>query len=421
MIETYELFPGITLRCYGDSRFKQGALSIQIIRSQRREEAAMNALIPTVLLRGCKSCPDLRSITNKLDELYGASVGTMVRRVGDYQATGLHCAFLEDRFAMTGDRILEPMIRFLGELLLEPCMEDGGFDTTFVAGEKKNLIATIESELNDKRAYAMGKLLRTMCRADSFGVPRLGDKEHVAEIDAKTLYAHYRKILKESPIQLFYVGATPGETVAALLKDVLSGIRRSYVAVGPQTPFCDAGVSAQEEQMDAAQSVLCMGFATDITSDKESFAAMQVMNTIFGAGMTSKLFQQVREKRSLCYAIGSGYYGSKGIVTVSAGIDREKEAEVREQVLVQLEACRRGEITAQELGAAKEALLSSLRGVHDSPASIESYYSTHYLSGAFRSPEVYMAEIEAVTVADVVAAASTVREHTTYFLKGVQS
>ena len=421
MIETYELFPGITLRCYGDSRFKQGALSIQIIRLQQREEAAMNALIPTVLLRGCESCPDLRAITNKLDELYGASVGTMVRRVGDYQATGLHCAFLEDRFAMTGDRVLEPMIRFLGQLLLEPCMEEGGFDKAFVAGEKKNLIATIESELNDKRAYAMGKLLRTMCRGDSFGVPRLGDKEKVAEIDARTLYAHYQKILKESPMELFYVGSTAGSTVAALLKEMLSGIERSYVAVPPQTSFHDDGCSDAVEQMDAAQSVLCMGFVTSITSKNENFAAMQVLNTIFGAGMTSKLFQQVREKRSLCYAIGSGYYGSKGIITVSAGIDREKEAEVRAQVLEQLDACRRGEITAQELGAAKEALLSSLRGIHDSPSAIESYYATHYLSGAFRAPGQYMAEIEAVTVEDVVAAANTVRPHTTYFLKGVQA
>ena len=421
MIETYELFPGITLRCYGDSRFKQGALSVQIIRLQRREEAAMNALFPTVLLRGCESCPDLRAITNKLDELYGASVGTMVRRVGDYQATGLYCAFLEDRFAMTGDRILEPMIRFLGQLLLKPCMEEGGFDKAFVAGEKKNLIATIESELNDKRAYAMGKLLRTMCRGDSFGVPRLGDKEKVAEIDARTLYAHYQKILKESPMELFYVGSTAGSTVAALLKEMLSGIERSYVAVPPQTSFHDDGCSDAVEQMDAAQSVLCMGFVTSITSKNENFAAMQVLNTIFGAGMTSKLFQQVREKRSLCYAIGSGYYGSKGIITVSAGIDREKEAEVRAQVLEQLDACRRGEITAQELGAAKEALLSSLRGIHDSPSAIESYYATHYLSGAFRAPGQYMAEIEAVTVEDVVAVANTVRPHTTYFLKGVQA
>ena len=220
MIQRFELFPGITLRCFADTRFKQSCLSIQIVRPQCKEEAAMNALIPTVLLRGCKSCPDLRSITNRLDELYGASVGTMVRRVGDYQATGLYCAFLEDRFAMAGDRILEPMMQFLGQLLLEPLTEDGGFDRSFVASEKKNLISTIESELNDKRAYAMGKLLRTMCRADSFGVPRLGDKEGVAAIDAKALYTHYLHILQTSPIELFYVGATRGETVAALVKQL---------------------------------------------------------------------------------------------------------------------------------------------------------------------------------------------------------
>ena len=97
----------------------------------------------------------------------------------------------------------------------------------------------------------------------------------------------------------------------------------------------------------------------------------------------------------------------------------EKDTKIAMQEAPEAEAPQ--EITAQELGAAKEALLSSLRGIHDSPASIESYYSTHYLSGAFRSPQRYMAEIEAVTVEDVVAAANTVRLHTTYFLKGVLS
>ena len=421
MMEKYELFPGVTLRCYADRRFKQGALSIQFIRSQCREEAAMNALIPTVLLRGCKSCPDLRAITNKLDELYGASVGTLVRRVGDYQTTGLYCGFLEDRFAMTGDRILEPMVEFLGQLLLEPLMEDGGFDTGFVAGEKKNLIATIESELNDKRAYAMGRLLRTMCRADSFGVPRLGDKESVAAIDAKTLYAHYCRVLRESPIELFYVGSTEGAQVAQMIQSMLAPVARDYVPVKEQTAFCDGGGSDTQEQMDAAQSVRCMGFVTPITGESDDFAAMQMLNNILGAGMTSKLFQQVREKMSLCYAIGSGYYATKGIMTVSAGIDREKEPLVRRQVLAQLDACCRGEITQKELTAAKEALLSSLRGVHDSPGAIESYYSTHQLSGSFRSPQQYMAQIQAVTKEAVVAAAKTVQLHTTYFLKGVQS
>ena len=420
MINTISIFPGITLRCYADDRFKQGCLSLQMIRPQKAEEAAMNALIPTVLLRGCVSCPDLRTITNRLDDLYGASVGTMVRRVGDYQATGLSCTFLDDRFAMDGDRILEPMIRFLGELLLDPVIEDSGFDRSFVSGEKKNLIATIESELNDKRAYAMGKLLRNMCKADSFGVPRLGSKESVVAIDAKTLYAHYQQILRTSPMEIFYVGSAPAETVAELLKTMLAPIARDYVPVPAQSAFVDAGKGDHTEDADVAQSVLCMGFTTPITGGSKDFAAMQVLNTIFGAGMTSKLFTQIREKMSLCYAIGSGYYATKGIVTVSAGIDREQESAVRTEVLAQLDACRRGEITDEELNAAKEALLSSLRGVHDAPMSIESYYSTHTLSGTFRSVQQYMDEIQAVTLESVIAAAQTVALHTTYFLRGAE-
>lgn len=421
MITTIELFPGITLRCFADHRFKQGCLSIQMIRPQCLEEASMNALIPTVLLRGCEGCPDLRAITDRLDELYGASVGTMVRRVGDYQATGLHCGFIEDRFAMDGDKILEPMMQFLGHLLLNPLTVDGGFDPDFIASEKKNLISTIESELNDKRAYAMGKMLKAMCRADSFGVPRLGTKETVAAITPQNLYDHYRRILRSSPIELFYVGSAPAETVASLVKQMLSPLQRNERTYPAQTAFHDAGGTHAAEEMDVAQSILCMGFTTPITSGSSDFAAMQVLNTIFGAGMTSKLFVQVREKMSLCYAIGSGYYGTKGLMTVSAGIDSDKEPLVRAEVLAQLEACCRGEITEEELQAAKQSFLSSLRGVHDSPGAIESYYCTHLLSGAFRTPAEYMDQICAVTVEDVIAAAQTLQLHTTYFLKGVQA
>ena len=142
MTTILELLPGITLRCFADRRFKQGCLSFAIIRPMCAEEAALNALIPAVLLRGTRKNPDLRSITLRLDDLYGATLGTQVRRVGDYQTTGLYCAFLEDRYALPGDQILRPMVDFLREVLLEPVTEKGGFSPAFVDSEKRNLIAT---------------------------------------------------------------------------------------------------------------------------------------------------------------------------------------------------------------------------------------------------------------------------------------
>ena len=134
--------------------------------------------------------------------------------------------------------------------------------------------------------------------------------------------------------------------------------------------------------------------------------------------MTSKLFVNVREKMSLCYSIGSGYYGTKGILVVSAGIDFDKEQLTREEALRQLDICRNGGISDRELNSAKEALLSSLRSTHDSPGAIEGFYATAALSGLIFSHGEYMAAVEKATIDDVVACANSLQLHTTYFLKG---
>ena len=418
MIETITLSDNITLRCCRDTRFKQGCLSFQLVRPMRAEEAAKNALLPSVLLRGTNAHPNLRSITNRLDELYGAAVSPLVRRVGDYQTVGLYCGFMDDRFAFPGDQVLSSMIAFLEELLLDSPVENGGFLSAFVESEKRNLIATIESELNDKRSYAMSKLLKIMCRADTFGLPRLGETEQVAAIEASGLYRHYRQILRTAPIEIFYVGSADARLVARLLQPLLSKLERRPETLPAQTGLHPGESRDEVEIMEISQGKLCMGFTTPITNRDKAFPAMQLLNTVFGAGMTSKLFQNVREKLSLCYYVGSGYYGSKGIVTVAAGIDFDKEAVTRQEILRQLELCKEGDISETELNAAKQAVLSSLRATHDAPGSIEGFYATAALSGLGMTTTEYMAAVEAVTLEQVIAAANTVQLHTTYFLKG---
>ena len=419
MIQTIQILPGITLRCFPDNRFKQNCLSLQLIRPMCREEAALNALIPAVLLRGCQAAPDLRSITLRLDDLYGASVGALVRRVGDYQTTGLSCSFISDKYAMDGDEILSPMIDFLGELLLQPVLEDGVFRRDYVRSEKKNLISTIESQLNDKRTYAVSQLIKTMCAADSFGIPRLGEVSQVKKITPRTAYDHYRKILRQSRIDIFYVGQASGETVAAKLKALFAPLDRDYVNLPEQTALYSISAGEHTKTMEIAQGKLAMGFVTPITTRCADFAAMQVCNAVFGGGMTSKLFMNIRERMSLCYDISSGYHGSKGVVTVCAGIDCEKMSAVRDEILAQLENCRQGDITEEELTAAKQALMSSLRSTHDSPVAVESYYATAALSGLSLTPAEYLHRVEQVTLQQVSQAAQSLTLDTVYFLKGV--
>lgn len=418
MIETIMLSPGVTLRCCRDSRFKQGAFSVQLVAPMAEATAAMNALLPAVLLRGTARCPDLRAVTRALDDLYGATLSPLVRRVGDYQTTGLYCGFMDDRFALPGDQVFRRVTDFTREVLLSSPLLDGGFLPEYVEGEKVNLISTIESERNDKRAYAMSRLLETMCRGDSFGIPRLGKREQVEAITARGLRAHYETMLRESPLELFYVGSAPAEEAAEHFQRMLAGISGERRPLPPQTGLTPGEGGDTVETMDVAQGNLCMGFTTPITNRDPQFPAMQLLNTLYGGGMTSKLFQNVREKRSLCYSVSSGYYAAKGVMTVYAGIDPDTERAAREEILGQLEACRAGDITPEELTAAREALVSSLRAVHDSPGAIESYYATGALSGLGLTPEAYLDKLNRVTLSDVTAAANTLTLHTTFFLRG---
>ena len=418
MINTIELFPGVTLRCCRDDRFKQGVLSLQFLRPMCREEAALNALLPTVLLRGCKSAPDMRAVTLRLDDLYGASVGALVRRTGDIQSTGLSCGFIDDRFTMEGDSVFAPMLHFLEEILLDPVTVDGVFCPEYVASEKQNLIWTLESQRNDKRAYAANQLLKQLCKEDSYGIPRLGEISDVEAITASSLYAHYRKVLTESPVHVFYVGSAEAETVAEALRPMLSKLAKHPISLPAQTGVRAAGYTEREEILDVAQGKLGLAYVTPITLRDPRYAAIQVCNIIFGAGMTSKLFMQVREKMSLCYDISSGFHGSKGILTVAAGIEFGKKDIVRQEIARQLQEILDGNISPEELAAAREALLSMLRSYHDSPGAIEGYYASAAISGIGMDTRQFMAAVEAVELPDVIAAAKTLRLQAVYFLKG---
>ena len=418
MIQTLQLSPGVTLRCFQDNRFKQGCLSIQLLRPVIREDMAVNALIPAILLRGTQKHPDLRQITLHLDTLYGASTGALVRKVGDLQTIGIYGSFLDDRYALEGGNILESMIEFMGQLLLEPLLVEGSFCPDFVESEKRNLILAIQSNRNDKRQYAASQLMKHMCSRDSLGIPRLGEESQVAAITAQSAYDHYLHILRTSPVMLFYVGSQEPEQVAKLLEPLVSRLAPEPMPLPVQAPFQDPAGGEHTEYMEVTQGKLCVGFTTPVTMPHPDFAAMQVLNALFGGGMTSKLFMNVREKLSLCYDIGSGYRGTKGIMTVSAGIDFDQKDAVLTQIRQQLESCCKGDFTPEELESARQGLLTQLQSTHDSPGAIENYYATGLLSNLNRTPDQYMAQIRAVTAQQVAEVAKTLQEHTIYFLRG---
>ena len=418
MITHSEIAPGISLSCIQDLRFKHSALSIQYLRPMCAEEAAMNALIPSVLLRGCKSAPDLRRITQRLDDLYGASVSPISRRAGNCQTTGLYLSLMDDRFAMEGEALTEQAMAFLKELLFDFPTEQGGFLPDFVEGEKINQIYAIEAEYNDKRAYCTRQLLKSMCREDSFGVSRMGEPADVEAITSQGLLRHYEKVRRESPVEILYVGSAAPERMEALVRKLFADEARAPLLLNTEEGMHLSPPEDLRETMDITQGKLCMGFVTPVTAKSADFPAMQLLCAVYGGDVTSKLFQNVREKQSLCYSIGAGYYSAKGIILVSAGMDFDKEPLVRAEALNQLETCCRGDISDEELTAARRSLVSALDSVPDSPGALESYYSSMRLGGGPLDPQAHRAALEAVTREDLVRCARSVRLHSSCFLTG---
>ena len=89
MIETIELAAGVTLLAVQTEKFKSGCFSFNLMRPHTKAAAPLDALLPSVLLRGSERWPDMRAISMRLDELYGATLGTLVRLRGETKLTML--------------------------------------------------------------------------------------------------------------------------------------------------------------------------------------------------------------------------------------------------------------------------------------------------------------------------------------------
>ena len=414
-----EILPGVYLTAVQSDKFKTGCFSLNLLRPMKKEEAAANALIPSVLLRGSERCPDIASISAKLDELYGASIGTLVRKKGEVQLVGFYCDYVQDEYV--DEPVFAPLMAFLAELLLNPQLENGAFPEAVVDSEKLNLENAMLSRINDKRTYAASQLIRTMCAGQPYGIPRIGEPEDLKNITAKSLYAHYRDLLATSRVELFYMGSLSPEAVTKVLQAALAELPRAevFVPVGT-TPAPQARpVQEKTERLDVTQGKLSLGFFTDITAKDPRYPALVLAATVFGGGATSKLFTNVREKMSLCYYASASFEKFKGVLSVSSGVEFSKLETAKTEILRQLEACKAGDITDDELESARGYLVSDLKIAMDSPGRLDDYYMGQILLEQDGTMEDLASAIARVTKQEAADAIQALRLDTIYALEGV--
>ena len=420
-LSRHEILPGVWLNYLPSGKFKTSYMSLNLLTQLSRETAALNALIPSVLYRGTLRYPDMEKLNARMEELYGAVIVPLVRQLGEIQCIGFSASFPEESFLPPGADEFASVVSLLADVLLHPATKGGLFLPQYVDSEKEKLSQLLRSAINNKRGYALLRCREEMCCFEDYAAGRCGKAEDVDAIHYKKLTRQYRQLLESCPVEIFYCGRESEKRTVAVLRDALSAMPRGRIDYDIGTDIRLNAIEAEprfcSEEMELSQARLVMGWRLGESMDLENRSRLPVFNAVFGGGVTSKLFLNLREKMGLCYDVSSSPDIRKGLLFVSAGIAPENFETARDAVLAQLEAIRRGEITPEELEAAKAMCAADTLAIADSPGALDSFYLVRAVEGTDFSPEESAELVKEVTAEEVIEAARAVECDMIYLLR----
>ena len=407
---------GVTLHVIPETKFKTTNLTVTLLRPLCKEEATKNSLIPSVLRRGCRKYPTTKALNLYLDELYGASFAYGVKKQGAYQRISLHFKTVADRYADGAP--FSSLVTLATDILFDPLAQNDSFDAEVVAREKDNLREYIESIANDKKEYAKNRLAEEMFKGDPYSIFEYGRIEDLESIDARNLYAHFKKVLSESTVHIFLTGEADENAVANTLRAAFDTSLRKTRPALCVTVKQPGEVRVVEETQAVTQGKLAIGYIAPVLRTDPGYYAMMVFCNLFGGAPHSKLFLNVREKLSLAYYASSVYDSFKGVLAVHCGIESKNYEVTRQEIAKQLTAMQQGDFTEEEVQFSVLALCNMYESAKDSADAMEAFYAGQMLLGTDDSIDSVIESLQKVTKQQVVDAAKGITLDTVYFLKG---
>ena len=413
-----ELGQGVALNLLPCDTFKANCVSVSFLCPMSEETAAENALLPYVLKRGTARFPTMLALTKELEMLYGSRIAGRIGKVGDLQYFGFLADPLRSEYA-EGCDVTGQILALIGEMLYRPHLEDGVLSPAYVKGEKQILIDAVRSRINNKGSYALLRCREEMCGDDPSALPETGTEEQLAAVTAERLTARLEEVRHTYPLEIWCVGVFDEKVLIEQVRSIFLRDDRAPRPLTATQAFTPMGtVRRITESQPVKQGKLCLGFGTEIRSGHPLAPAYSLMLEALGGSPTAKLFVNVREKMCLCYYCSAVPETKKGILILASGIEVSDRERAEEAILREVDACRRGEITEEEIASAKRSMINSLRSMYDEPGTLISWYFKRQLSGNTESPLDYSKRIEAVTKEDMVKAANTLTLDTVYFLNG---
>ena len=405
-------------------KFKMSRLSISFITEADKTLSPMRKLMFSTIMRGSKKYPTVAIINRELDELYGSTVVYKRSTDGDRHIFTFVCEMLDEKYVYKNDNvnILGGTLEILKDILENPiCDDDGLISADFVESEKRLACDAIKARENDQRSYSASKCKRLMFEGQKCGYSIRGDEEIINSITREELTRCHKEIFSDSKIHCFYIGSKSEEEICDSLKYLFSSIDSSGNIEGGYTPFIsDRECAYHEETKPVSQGRLNIGMRVGTVMGDDDYYATSIFNEIFGGSSISKLFMNVREKKSLCYYCSSVYMISKGVIFVACGIKSQNKDAAYDEIMRQLDEMKKGNFTDADITTAKKQLYNALKQVNDSPSGLESYYYRRNMANIPYTPEESIKLIEKVTKEDIIRVAEKVFVDTVYFLCGTE-
>ncbi len=396
-----------------DKVFKKNIIKVNFRRKMNHEEITKLNLIMYILLLTSKKYKTNRELLIKAKELYDLTPESYINIYGNALILSFRFTFLKDKYSE--DNNTKESLKFINEILFNPDVQKKSFNEKCFEIAKNQLIDDIKTYNENKSTYAKKKMLELMDPLSPYSYSIVGYMEDLDKINATNLYSFYQELIQTSAVDLFAFGDITKKDLSVIKLPNNKLVDIDYIY---RTSEREHRTFLERENLN--QSKLVMGYNMNDLTPYEATYALQVYLYILGLGPDSKLFQNVREKESLCYTISATAKYAGSFMMITAGIDAINFNKTIKLVHAQVLEMTKGNFKESDIKNAILSIKSSYQELLENPYSIiNSHESTFYLG--FDPIEERLNKIEKITKKDVIEVAKKIKINTIYLLEGTKN
>jgi predicted Zn-dependent peptidase len=295
------------------------------------------------------------------------------------------------------DEHLPVALEILSDLVLNPV-----FKVEDIARERRVIMEEIKMD-EDNPDYLVHEIFtQNFWKDHPLGKPILGTKETVRQFEQPLVLDFYGQRFTPGNFIIAAAGNLRHERFTDLVSRNFSGMRPHSNGFHSAPPRIASRITMRNKKS-LEQVQICLGVPAHPIAHEKRFASY-LLNTLLGGGMSSRLFQNIRERQGLAYAIYSDLnpYRDTGCLAVYAGTSRESAVKVVESVVSEFRNLKQNPVPAEELRRAKDQLKGSLMlSLESSTSRMSNLARQEMYFDRFFSLDELIERIEKVTVEDL--------------------